>query len=142
MHQDKKREELEQKKEFEQLQQEELFEQVELENSGEEKIVIEIETEKKDGFEEFESEIERAKKKKREVVFEFALFLVLGILIGVTIKTEAVKKITIGFNDYQIESNKERYDIASIKAGLEQKAIEQQKAIEEQSAQQELPDQQ
>ncbi len=137
MHQDKKREELEQKKEFEQLQrQEELFDNENTEKEQQEDIMIEIVAEEKDGFEEFENEMQRARKKKREMIFEFALFLILGILIGITIKTEAVKKITIGFDDYQIESGKNRYDIAGIEAGLEQKALEQQKAIENVSEQQ------
>ena len=98
---------------------------------------IAMEVAEKDGFKQFENEIQRAKKKRREIIFEFALFFVLGVLLGVTIKTEAVKKITIGFNDYQIE-NKERYDIASIKSDLERKAIEQQEAIEQASEQQQV----
>lgn len=96
------------------------------------------EIEEKDGFKEFENEIQRAKKKRREIIFEFALFFVLGVLLGVTIKTEAVKRITIGFNDYQIESGKNRYDIASIKSELERKAIEQQKAIEQATEEQQV----
>lgn len=86
----------------------------------------------------FESEIDRAKKRKREVIFEMALFLVLGILLGVTIKTEAVKKITIGFNDYQIEQGKVRYDIAKIESELKAQAQEQQAAqVQPQEAPQE-----
>lgn len=96
------------------------------------------EIQEKDGFEEFENEIQRAKKKRREIIFEFALFFVLGFLLGVTIKTEAVKKITIGFNDYQIESGKERYDIASIKSELEREAVEQQKALEQAAEEQQV----
>lgn len=83
-----------------------------------------------------ENEIDRAKKKRRELIFEFSLFFVLGVLLGVTMKTEAVKKITIGFNDYQIESGKQRYDIGAMKRDLQQKAIEQQNEIEKQATQQ------
>ena len=94
-----------------------------------------VELEDNNEFESVENEIERSKRKRREIIFEFSLFFVLGVLLGVTVKTEAVKKITIGFNDYQIESNKTRYDIASIRNDLEKAAIEQQKQIEQQTAQ-------
>ena len=76
-----------------------------------------------------ESGEDLAKKKKREVIFEMSLFFVLGILLGITIKTEAVKRITIGFSDYQISSPSQRYNIEDLKKNLEQQ-------IEEQAAQQ------
>ena len=73
-----------------------------------------------------ETEQEKEKKKKREAIFEMALFLILGVLIGITLKTEAVKKITMGFNDYQIVKPVASYDISAIKKELESKAAEQQ----------------
>lgn len=62
------------------------------------------------------------KKKKREVIFELALFLILGVLLGITIKTEAVKRITIGFNDYKIVDGQNGYNLEEIEKVLEQKA--------------------
>jgi hypothetical protein len=47
--------------------------------------------------------------------FELALFLILGFLLGVVIKTEAVKRITIGFNDSSVPSYKQAYDFEKIK---------------------------
>jgi hypothetical protein len=70
----------------------------------------------------FESEIDIAKKKKREAFFELALFLVLGILLGITVKTEAAKRITIGFNDYEIANGKNDYNLETIRQDLEQQA--------------------
>ncbi|HOW60413.1 MAG TPA: hypothetical protein P5548_02300 [Candidatus Moranbacteria bacterium] len=64
------------------------------------------------------------KKLKRGAIFEMLLFFILGILIGITIKTEAVKKITIGFSDYKIASGKSSYDIESMKRNLEQQQAE------------------
>lgn len=87
---------------------------------------------------EFETEMDRAKKKKREAIFEMTLFLILGILLGVTIKTEAVKKITIGFNDYQVKKTTQSYNIPELKKKLDdemaaQQAVQQE--IEKQSTQ-------
>lgn len=128
MHQDKKREELEEIKEFERMQQEELLGQ-----EAEIKEVEETENFEKEKSEEVpvENEIERSKRKRKEIIFEFALFCILGILLGITIKTEAIKRITIGFNDYQIETETKRYDIASMKKNLEQKALEAQQATQQ-----------
>ena len=72
--------------------------------------------EKKESVEDLE------KKRKREVIFELALFLVLGILIGITVKTEAVKRITIGFGDYKITTGKNAYNIEDMKKNLEEQA--------------------
>jgi len=75
-----------------------------------------------------------AKKKKREMLFELALFFILGFLIGITIKTEAVKKITIGFNDYLLPAKVERYDVDAMKNNLLQQAAAEQAAVNEQQA--------
>ncbi|KKQ43766.1 MAG: hypothetical protein US63_C0044G0002 [Candidatus Moranbacteria bacterium GW2011_GWC2_37_8] len=81
-----------------------------------------------------ETEVERAKKKRREAIFEMSLFLILGILIGITLKTEAVKKITIGFNDYQIKKYEQSYDISAMKRKLEDQITQEEAA--QQAAQQ------
>ena len=73
--------------------------------------------EKKESAEDLE------KKRKREVIFELALFLVLGILIGITVKTEAVKRITIGFSDYKITTGKNAYNIEDMKKNLEEQEM-------------------
>lgn len=83
-----------------------------------------------------ESEEDLAKKKKREVIFEMALFLILGILLGITIKTEAVKRITIGFNDYKVVNGKNAYNISDMKNRLEQQAQSAQSQGAQQQVQQ------
>ncbi len=70
-------------------------------------------------------EKEAEKKRKKEVIFELALFLILGFLIGITVKTEAVKRVTMGFNDYQVSVTK-NYNISEIKKELVAKMAEQQ----------------
>jgi hypothetical protein len=61
----------------------------------------------------------KEKKKRRDLKIEMALFFILGVLIGITIKTEAVKNVTIGFNDYQLKNGKQAYNIDQIKADLD-----------------------
>lgn len=72
------------------------------------------------------------KKIKREEIFELVLFFILGILIGITVKTEAVKRITIGFNDYKLANGKAAYNVEEIKKELEQQAAAIQEAQQEQ----------
>lgn len=122
MEQDKK------KSEFEQVMALEEERRLQREKESEE----EKEMQQEKDFETIEADIESSevleKKKRREVVFEMALFLVLGILLGVTMKTEAVKRITIGFNDYQINKQVERYDVAALKKNLDEQLAAQQQA--------------
>lgn len=75
-------------------------------------------------------------KKKIDFRFELALFLILGFLLGVVIKTEAVKRVTIGFNDGEIESVRQGYDFEKIKADLANasKAQEQDSAATEENS--------
>ncbi len=132
MHLDKKREEQLEKMEFElekeynqeSSEEQESFEMIfETENEKEkteEVRQVEIKVEK------FQSQQDLAKKKKKDLVFELSLFFILGILIGITVKTEAVKKITIGFNDYQIPAKVQRYNIAELKSNLLRQAAQQQ----------------
>jgi hypothetical protein len=68
------------------------------------------------------------KKKKKDLFFELTLFFILGLLIGITVKTEAVKRITIGFNDYQLPAKASRYDIPELKRNLLQQAAKEQAA--------------
>jgi len=70
-----------------------------------------------------EAEIEKSEnevgaKKKIDFRFELALFLILGFLLGVVIKSEAMKRVTIGFNDGAISSVRQGYDFEKIKQDL------------------------
>ncbi len=129
MHLDKKREEQLEKIEFE-LEKE--YDQAQLEDQKSSEKIIETENEKEkiEKVKQVEKVLvdvgEILKKKKRDLFFELTLFFILGALIGITLKTEAVKKITIGFNDYQIPVQVVRYDVAELKRSLLQKAAEQQ----------------
>jgi hypothetical protein len=71
------------------------------------------------------------RKKKMNFRFELTLFFILGFLLGVVIKTEAVKRITIGFNDNLIISQKQSYDIEKIKGEIAKEAEAQNQAAQE-----------
>lgn len=71
---------------------------------------------------------------KADFYIEIALIFILGILIGIAVKTEAVKRITMGYNDYQIKIADDRYSISQ----LEKDLIEKQS--EEAEDQENLPD--
>ena len=72
----------------------------------EETTIQEAQTEKL----EIESVVDN-KNKLSDFYIELALFLILGILIGIAVKTEAVKRITVGFDDYKMKFFSQSYDL-------------------------------
>lgn len=64
-----------------------------------------------------------ARRRKWNFYFELALFFILGILVGVAFKTEASKKITIGFDDNKMQSVREDYNINQLQADLIKKQV-------------------
>lgn len=76
-----------------------------------------------------EAEIEEVLPEKKSKIDDFKieliLFFILGILLGITIKTEATKRITIGFYDYQLKSASQAYNASEIKKKLIEEAEKQ-----------------
>jgi|WetSurMetagenome_2_1015567.scaffolds.fasta_scaffold1636038_1 hypothetical protein len=70
-----------------------------------------------------EAEIEK-KSKPRRISTEIIFFLILGFLLGIAIKTEAVKRITIGHDDYRIDSLKQGYDFVQIQKDLSEQSAQ------------------
>ena len=69
---------------------------------------------------------ESGTEQKRErglYYFELLLFVILGFLLGIVVKTEAAKRITIGFDDYRVAPKSQGYDFNA----LEQELAKQQK---------------
>ncbi len=83
----------------------------------------EVEKIKTENLEESPEELLRAKK--RDWYVELALVLILGILIGVALKTEASKKITIGFEDYKNKATAQYYNINQMRIDLGEKMREE-----------------
>jgi hypothetical protein len=72
-----------------------------------------------------------AEKIKSEYRSRLILIFVLGFLIGIALKTEALKRITIGYDDYLMKIKSQSYDINDIQAKL-QKEIEAATQVQEQ----------
>jgi len=66
-------------------------------------------------------------KRKKDFYVELVLFLILGILIGVAVKMESVKRIAIGFDDYKMRIESQGYDINKLQADLLVKEAEMEK---------------
>jgi hypothetical protein len=64
--------------------------------------------------------IRRSESKKHNYdVLSMGLFLVLGILVGFSVKTEASKRVTMGFGDYLLsQRDAGAYDINAIQKDL------------------------
>lgn len=60
----------------------------------------------------------QASSEKRNTYLEYALFIILGFLLGIVFKTEAAKRITVGFNDYQINSGASYYNLNDLQKKL------------------------
>lgn len=69
---------------------------------------------------EIENEVEKKPSRFKNINVELVFFLILGFLLGIVIKTEAVKRVTVGFDDYKISSLKQGYDFNQLQQNLEQ----------------------
>ncbi|HPN96661.1 MAG TPA: hypothetical protein PLK35_02735 [Candidatus Moranbacteria bacterium] len=65
------------------------------------------------------------KKRKTDLYIELVLFFILGILLGIAIKTEAAKRVTIGFNDYKMKIMSQDYNINQLEAEILNKKAEE-----------------
>lgn len=74
---------------------------------------------------------EERKSSKTEFYIELALFLILGLLIGIAAKTEAVKRIAIGFDDYKMKIYQSEYNINSMQVEQAKKRAEEVKKQQE-----------
>ncbi len=65
-------------------------------------------------------EKEIKKDNEKNFIINLGILFVLGFLIGITLKTEALKKITIGYNDYLMKIDFQDYDINKMQTDLMQ----------------------
>lgn len=89
------------------------------------------ETEKKDIQDAEISEVDKEETTKKNYRTEIILIFVIGLLVGVMAKAEAIKRISIGFNDYKAETRTHGYDIEAIEKSLFEEAEEEAAAQEE-----------
>jgi len=85
--------------------------------------------------EEIPVENTKKKRKQRDLYIELALFFILGILIGITLKTEAIKRVTMGYNDYQMDIKNQDYNINQLQADLANKSSEESAKSQESESQ-------
>ena len=73
------------------------------------------------------------RKNKSDFRSRLALIFFLGFLIGIAIKTEALKKITIGYDDYLMKIKSQSYNINKAQTDLQKQAMEVAKQQEQES---------
>ena len=61
---------------------------------------------------------EDPKKKKYDLYIEFVLLFILGVLLGIALKNEAARRVTIGFDDYKMNIMKSDFDINQIEKNI------------------------
>lgn len=81
-----------------------------------------------------EKEGDWEKNQKKDFYVEIILMLVLGILIGIAVKTEAAKRITIGSDDYKMKFSANAYNLNNLEKELAKTQAEAQKTEAENSA--------
>src|SRR3989344_1880343 len=66
--------------------------------------------------------IEIEELKKKNFTINLALYLIMGILLGVIVKTEAMKRVVVGFDDYKLAGIRRDYVINKLEKDLIEKA--------------------
>ncbi len=77
-----------------------------------------------------EPTVVKLRKRRHDLYIELALFFILGILIGVAVKNEAVKKVTMGFDDYKMKTFAQDYDLNALQVKVLQAAKDAASAAE------------
>jgi len=75
---------------------------------------------------------EMEKEKQKGIFSEKILLFILAVLIGIAVKTEAVKRITIGFDDYLMKFERRDFDLNRMQDEQIRKMIEAAKQEENQ----------
>jgi len=70
---------------------------------------------------------ETEQEKRRGIFSEKVLLFILAVLIGMAVKTEAVKRVTIGFDDYLMKFESQSYNLNKMQDQQIQKMMEEAK---------------
>lgn len=70
------------------------------------------------------------KENKKNYRTEIVLIFIIGLLLGIMIKAESLKKVSIGFSDYKVTGGAQGYDLD----GIEERMLEESKAQQEEAA--------
>lgn len=85
---------------------------------------------------EIENTIEEGDNKKSYRT-EIILILIIGLLLGIMIKAEALKNLSIGFSDYRVTGGAQGYDTQAIEKKMKEE-MELKKAEAEAAAQENI----
>lgn len=66
------------------------------------------------------------KDKKRNYRTEIILIFVIGLLLGIMLKAESLKKVSIGFSDYKVMGGSQEYNLDEIEKRLTDESKKQQ----------------
>lgn len=72
-------------------------------------------------------------KNKKSYQTEIILIFIIGLLLGIMLKAESLKKVSIGFSDYRVAGGVQEYKMDDIEKQLKEKS---EKAQAEQAEQQ------
>ncbi|MDY0302336.1 MAG: hypothetical protein RBR98_00940 [Candidatus Moranbacteria bacterium] len=84
-------------------------------------------------IDEIESDSENNDNTQKNYRTEVILILIIGLLLGIMLKAEALKNISIGFSDYKVKGGLQAYDVEQIEKEIKEKQ-EAQKAEAEANA--------
>lgn len=65
-------------------------------------------------------------KNKKNYHTEIILIFIIGLLLGIMIKAESLKKVSIGFSDYRVKGGSQEYKLDDIEKKLMEKAEKEQ----------------
>lgn len=68
------------------------------------------------------TEVDDKSKNKKNYHTEIILIFVIGLLLGIMLKAESLKKISIGFSDYKVTGGAQEYKLDEIEKELMEKA--------------------
>ncbi|MEF3692181.1 MAG: hypothetical protein V3574_03975 [Candidatus Moraniibacteriota bacterium] len=84
-------------------------------------------------IDEIGNESEKNDNNQKNYRTEVILILIIGLLLGIMLKAEALKNISIGFSDYKVNGGSQDYDVEQIEKEMKEKQ-EAQKAEAEANA--------
>ncbi|HAI74224.1 MAG TPA: hypothetical protein DCS28_01425 [Candidatus Moranbacteria bacterium] len=78
-----------------------------------------------------ENVIEEKQPTEKKAIFykKLALVFILGFLLGIALKTEALKKITIGYDDYLMKIETQDYNINQMQIDLSKRMETENEAV-------------
>ncbi|HBI17416.1 MAG: hypothetical protein UR60_C0016G0018 [Candidatus Moranbacteria bacterium GW2011_GWF2_34_56] len=78
-------------------------------------------------------------KKGKKYHTEIILIFIIGLLLGIMIKAESLKKVSIGFSDYRVTGGSQGYDLNEIEKKMIEESKKQQESQEDLKVEESAP---